>query len=187
MSWYRELERVPNSSATRCAGPGRRRARAPRAAASALKSEVESAARRAPRDHSRCEYSARPRRPEPEAPRQGTSAARLFRYIRYFYLLFQPFFVSTGPSGTRGGAAARPRARASYSEQFDCSNSLLQLPARPGRLHSRVVRRARIRLGPARGRARSPHPAAAAQLHASPVQPRVRRATSRFSVGNSQG
>ena len=127
-------------------------------------------------------------RPGRDVPR-GTPAAapRLFRYIRYFYLLFQPFFVSTGPSGTRGGAAARPRARASYSEQFDCSNSLLQLPARPGRLHSRVVRRARIRLGPARGRARSPHPAAAAQLHASPVQPRVRRATSRFSVGNSQG
>lgn len=156
-------------------------AAAVRAAASALKSEVESAARRAPRDHSRCEYSARPR------PSRGGPAPRLFRYIRYFYLLFQPFFVSTGPSGTRGGAAARPRARASYSEQFDCSNSLLQLPARPGRLHSRVVRRARIRLGPARGRARSPHPAAAAQLHASPVQPRVRRATSRFSVGNSQG
>ena len=125
-------------------------------------------------------------RPRAETSRGGP-APRLFRYIRYFYLLFQPFFVSTGPSGTRGGAAARPRARASYSEQFDCSNSLLQLPARPGRLHSRVVRRARIRLGPARGRARSPHPAAAAQLHASPVQPRVRRATSRFSVGNSQG
>ena len=125
-------------------------------------------------------------RPGRDVPRAGP-APRLFRYIRYFYLLFQPFFVSTGPSGTRGGAAARPRARASYSEQFDCSNSLLQLPARPGRLHSRVVRRARIRLGPARGRARSPHPAAAAQLHASPVQPRVRRATSRFSVGNSQG
>ena len=125
-------------------------------------------------------------RPGRDVP-TGGPAPRLFRYIRYFYLLFQPFFVSTGPSGTRGGAAARPRARASYSEQFDCSNSLLQLPARPGRLHSRVVRRARIRLGPARGRARSPHPAAAAQLHASPVQPRVRRATSRFSVGNSQG
>ena len=128
-------------------------------------------------------------RPGRDVPR-GTPAAapRLFRYIRYFYLLFQPFFVSTGPSGTRGGAAARPRARASYSEQFAIvPTSLLQLPARPGRLHSRVVRRARIRLGPARGRARSPHPAAAAQLHASPVQPRVRRATSRFSVGNSQG
>ena len=149
--------------------------------------------RRAPRDHSRCVgflcviLRIRIPSPRPAAEGRGGPAPRLFRYIRYFYLLFQPFFVSTGPSGTRGGAAARPRARASYSEQFDCSNSLLQLPARPGRLHSRVVRRARIRLGSARGRARSPHPAAAAQLHASPVQPRVRRATSRFSVGNSQG
>ena len=124
-------------------------------------------------------------RPGRDVPR-GTSAA-IVSIHSVFLFVISAFFFSTGPSGTRGGAAARPRARASYSEQFDCSNSLLQLPARPGRLHSRVVRRARIRLGPARGRARSPHPAAAAQLHASPVQPRVRRATSRFSVGNSQG
>ena len=52
-------------------------------------------------------------RPGRDVPR-GTPAAapRLFRYIRYFYLLFQPFFVSTGPQRyprRRGGASARSR------------------------------------------------------------------------------
>ena len=112
MSWYRELERVPNSSATRCAGPGRRRARAPRAAASALKSEVESAARRAPRDHSRCVgirgvflariFPARPR---------GTSAAIVSIHSVFLFVISAFFCFDRTQRYPRrlGGASARSR------------------------------------------------------------------------------
>lgn len=127
-------------------------------------------------------------RPGRDVPR-GTSAAIDFDTFGISICYFSLFFFRPDPAVP---AAARRRVRAlalrirNNSIVPTPSSNFLRVPAAYS-LHSRVVRRARIRLGPARGRARSPHPAAAAQLHASPVQPRVRRATSRFSVGNSQG